>query len=92
MRERRTAAAEPPVATARAAGSTGAATPVSGLLLSSLSPDEAPETRILSSVTLKLDDAKTSGDFQLSSVEAFYMLAEEASFEEGELVMVKDLQ
>lgn len=41
------------------------------------------------SVTLKLDDAKTSGDFQLSSVEAFYMLAEEASFEEGELVMVK---
>ena len=26
------------------------------------------------SVTLKLDDAKTSGDFQLSSVEAFYML------------------
>lgn len=41
------------------------------------------------SVTLKLDDAKTSGDFQLSSVEAFHMLAEEASFEEGELVMVK---
>lgn len=40
-------------------------------------------------MTLKLDDAKTSGDFQLSSVEAFYMLAEEASFEEGELVMVK---